>query len=174
MPPQSRGGAHGASGIQGAPVGRDVNDGRAAANAVYIGCSVNVGTDAARAEHRQAWSACFYVLLRAALASFRPYVRPSSPSIGRLSCPVQNRVRRGAARRRRRGDGSEGEGGWGVGAGVRGDFSCRMRVPGRGLDVVGGAEVSRVLSSRGGGSTRVDRRGVSASATLRVMALCYQ
>ena len=40
---------------------RDVDDGRAGAKAMGVGCSVDVRSDAAPEERRQAWSARLYV-----------------------------------------------------------------------------------------------------------------
>ena len=101
-------------------------------------------------------------LLRAALASFHRYVRPfiavDRPLI--VSCPEQGSPRCGASTttrgrvRRRRWLGCQC-GCACVEISVVG-LRCGCQV-GRGLDVVGGTKVSRVLSSRGGGPTRSER-----------------
>ncbi len=110
-------------------VGRDVDDRGADAKATAVGCSVDAGGDVARAGRRQVSSARLFVLLRAALASFRRYVRPSSTSIVRRSRPKPEFA---VLAHRRRGAPKE-KGAVGV------YFEGRMwvRGHGRGLDVVG-------------------------------------
>ena len=172
-PSQSHGSVHGASRIQGAPVGRDVND---RSSRECTACRLLRRCTHQRGASRT--SPCVVRtplrLLRAALALFRLYVLTPFVAVDRpliVSCPEQGSPWCGASTTR---DALDVGVAGGVSADVGGDFGWRMRVPGRGRDVVGGAEVSRVLSSRGGGPTHVDRRVLSASVTFGVVALRYQ